>query len=149
MQYPIDLKPFQLKAYSIELPFFRLKLGVDNVRYDVHISSEFRKVTERFVFDLIIKYSEASPPFIINPDINWFRETAEFQRLCTEILNDGVNQAKAETEIQIDFLAQIALVKMLTGEIQNQYEEAIQHCKNVIRKQEFSHQMEETLMLRE
>lgn len=149
MQHAIDLKTFDLRLYSIELPFFRLKLGVDNVRYDVHISSEFRKVTERFIFELVIKYSEASQPFIINPEINWFRETAEFQRLCTDILTDGVNQAKAETEIQIDFLAQTALVKMFTEEIQNQYEEAIQHCKNVIRKQEFSHQMESTMMLRE
>jgi len=145
----IDLNKFQLKTYSIELPFERLKLGVDNVRYDVFISSEFRKVTERFIFELIIKYAEASEPFIINPEINWFRETSEFQRLCSEILTDGVNQAKSQSEIQIDFLAQTALVKMLTEEIQQQYKEAVQHCKNVIRKQEFSHQMEATLKLRE
>jgi len=81
--------------------------------------------------------------------MNWFRETSEFQRLCTEILTVGINSAKSESEIQIDFLCQTALVKMLTEEIQNQYEEAIQHCKNVIRKQEFSHHMEATLKLRE
>lgn len=149
MRNIIDLNTFQLQTYSIELPFTRLKLGVDNVRYDVYISSEFRKITERFIFELIIKYSEASQPFIINPEINWFRETAEFQRLCSEILTDGVNRAKAESEIQIDFLAQTALVKMLTEEIQNQYEEAIQHCKNVIRKHEFSSPAEATLKLRE
>jgi hypothetical protein len=145
----IDLNTFDLKTYAIELPFNRLKLGVDNVRFDVFISSEFRKVTERFIFELVIKYAEASPPFIINPEINWFKETSEFQRLCNEILTDGVNKAKAEGEAQIDFLAQTALVKMLTEEIQNQYDEAIQHCKNVIRKHEFTSQMEATLKLRE
>ena len=149
MRSHIDLNKFHLKSYSIELPFERLKLGVDNVRYDVFISSEFRKVTERFIFELIIKYADTSEPFIINPEINWFRETSEFQRLCSEILTDGVIQAKSENEIQIDFLCQTALVKMLTEEIQQQYKEAIQHCKNVIRKQEFSHQMEATLKLRE
>jgi len=149
MKNIIDLNRFQLKTYAIELPFERLKLGVDNVRYDVYISSEFRKVAERFIFELIIKYAEASAPFIINPEMNWFRETSEFQRLCTEILTGGINKAKSETEIQIDFLCQTALVKMLTEEIQKQYDEAIQHCKNVIRKQEFSHQMEATLKLRE
>ncbi len=149
MRTHIDLNTFQLKAYSIELPFTRLKLGVDNVRFDVYISSEFRKVTERFIFELIIKYAEASKPFIINPAINWFKETSEFQRLCTEVLTDGVNAAKRESEIQIDFLCQTAMVKMLTEEIQHQYAEAIQHCKNVIRKQEFSHQMEASLKLRE
>jgi len=145
----IDLNTFHLKTYSIELPFTRLKLGVDNVRFDVYISSEFRKVAERFIFELVIKYAEASPPFIINQEINWFRETSEFQRLCTEIMTEAVNRAKAQSEIQIDFLAQTALVKMLTEEIKNQYEEAIQHCKNVIRKHEFSSQMEATLRLRE
>ncbi|MBC2716946.1 MAG: hypothetical protein HF978_16710 [Desulfobacteraceae bacterium] len=145
----IDLNKFQLKAYSIELPFALLKLGVDNVRYDVYISSEFRKVTERFIFELIIKTADASEPFIINPEINWFKETSEFQRLCAEVLTDSINKAKSQSEIQIDFLAQTALVKMLTEEIQHQYEEAIQHCKNVIRKQEFSHQVETTLKLRE
>ena len=149
MRTHIDLNKFHLKSYSIQLPFERLKLGVDNVRYDVFISSEFRKVTERFIFELTIKYADASEPFIINPEINWFRETSEFQRLCAEILTDGVNQAKSQSEIQIDFLAQTALVKMLTEEIQQQYKEAIQHCKNVIRKQEFSHHMEATLKLRE
>lgn len=149
MRHTIDLNTFHLKTYAIELPFTRLNLGVDNVRFDVFISSEFRKVTERFIFELVIKYAEASAPFIINPEINWFKETSEFQRLCTEILTDGVNRAKAQSEIQIDFLAQTALVKMLSEEIQNQYEEAIQHCKNVIRKHEFSSHMEATLKLRE
>jgi hypothetical protein len=149
MQNQIDLNRFQLETYSIELPFERLKLGVDNVRYDVYISSEFRKVAERFIFELIIKYAEASAPFIINPEMNWFSETSEFQRLCAEILTDGINSAKFQDEMQIDFLCQTALVKMLTEEIQNQYDEAIQHCKNVIRKQEFSHHMEATLKLRE
>jgi len=145
----IDLNKFQLEAYEIELPFERLKLGVDNVRFDVHISTEFRRVTEYFILELIIKYAEVSEHFIISPDINWFKETSEFQRLCTEVLTDAVNKAKSEQEVQIDFLAQTAVIKMLTETIQTQYDEAIQHCKNVIRKEEISQQMEATVRLRE
>jgi hypothetical protein len=85
----------------------------------------------------------------LNPDINWFKEISDFQRLCTEILTDSVNKAKTQEELQVDFLAQTAIVKFLTEEIQNQYEEVVQHCKNVIRRQEISHLMEATLKLRE
>lgn len=149
MIVPVDLHTFQLESYSVELPFGRLKLGVDNVRYDVYISAEFRKVAEQFIFELIMKFAEVSETFVLNPDINWFKETSEFQRLCTDILTDGVNKAKAQEELQVDFLAQISLIKFLTEEIQAQYEEAIQHCKNVIRRQEITHLSEATAMLRE
>ena len=85
MRNQIDLNRFQLETYTIELPFERLKLGVDNVRYDVYVSSEFRKVAERFIFELIIKYAEASPPFIINPEMNKiFLYTREFIRKANE-----------------------------------------------------------------
>ncbi|RJP88632.1 MAG: hypothetical protein C4518_10800 [Desulfobacteraceae bacterium] len=149
MVSPAELNQLQIESYSVELPFDRLNLGVDNVRYDVFISAEFRKVSEQYIFELIMKYAEVSESLILNPDVNWFKETSEFQRLCTEILTDSVNKAKAQQEIQIDFLAQTAMVKFLTEEIQQQYEEAIQHCKNVIRRQEISHLMEATLKLRE
>ncbi len=140
---------FPLETYTIELPFNRLKLGVDNVRYDVHISPEFHKRAQLIIFELIIKHAEASEPFTINKQFNWFKETPLFKRLCAEILTNGVNQAKSKHEIQIDFLAQVALVKLLIEEIQNQYEKVIQHCKTVIRKQEISEQVEITLKLRE
>jgi hypothetical protein len=144
-----DLNKLQIESYSVELPFDRLKLGVDNIRYDVYISAEFRKVSDQFVFELIMKHAEVSESFILNPDINWFKEISDFQRLCTEILTDSVNKAKTQEELQVDFLAQTAIVKFLTEEIQNQYEEVVQHCKNVIRRQEISHLMEATLKLRE
>ena len=144
-----ELNKLQIESYNVELPFDRLHLGVDNVRYDVYISAEFRKVAEQFIFELIMKHAEVSKSFILNPEMNWFKETSDFQRLCTEILTDSVHKAKAQEELQVDFLAQTALVKFLTGEIQSQYEEAIQHCKNVIRRQEISHLMEATLKLRE
>ena len=86
----LNLKDFSLKTYSIELPFDRLKLGVDNVRYDVLISPEFRKTAETFILELIIKHSEATPQFIVNPDFNWVKEIAEFKRQCADILTDGI-----------------------------------------------------------
>lgn len=146
---PLDIRQLNIAAYHVALPFDRLKLGVDNVRYDVYLSHEFRKMAESYIFDLIMKHAEASESLVRNPEVHWFKETSEFQRLCSEILTDSVNKAKARQEIQMDYLAQIALVKFLAEEIQRQYEEVVQHCKNVIRREEISHQMETTLRLRE
>jgi hypothetical protein len=147
-QYP-DIKDFPLKTYNIDLPFDRLKLGVDNVRYDVHLSPEFQKTAETFIFELIIKQSEASPQFIVTPDFNWAKEIEEFKRQCIDLLTHAINQAKSLREIQIDFLAQTALVKMLTETIQLQYEEVIKHFKTIIRKHEIAQKFEETLKARE
>jgi hypothetical protein len=147
-KYP-DLKDFPLKTYKIELPFHRLKLGVDNVRYDVHISPEFQKTAETFIFELIIKHSEASPQFIVSPDYNWVKEIAELKRQCVDLLTNAVNQAKTMREIQIDFLVQTALVKMLTENILLQYEEVMKHFKTIIRKHEISQKIEETQKSRE
>lgn len=144
-----DADTLFLESYSIELPFNRLKLGVDNVRYDVHISPEFLKNAQFIIFELIIKHANASEHFIVNNEFSWFKEIPEFKRLCTEILTNGVNSAKSKHEVQIDFLAQISLVKLLTEEIQNQYEKVIQHCKTIIRKQEISEQVETHMKLRE
>jgi hypothetical protein len=144
-----DISTFNLKPYAVELPLHRLRLGVDNVRYDVYISPDFRNSARRIILELIIRHACASPLFAVSPDFNWSREIAEFKRLCSEISTEGINTAKSLYEIQIDYLAQTALVKFLTEEIENQYQEAIQHFKTVIRKQEIAQQIETTLQLRE
>lgn len=144
-----DIATLNLRSYAVEIPLHRLKLGVDNVRYDVHISPDFRTVARRLIFELIIRHAEASPLFVVNPNFSLAGETAGFKRLCAEISTEGINMAKSLYEIQIDYLAQTSLVKLLTEEIQNQYEEAIQHFKTVIRKHEISQQIEATLRLRE
>ncbi len=144
-----NLKEFPLKSYVIDLPFDRLKLGVDNVRYDVHISPEFQKTVKSFIFELIIKHSEASAQFIVTPDINWVKEIHEFKRQCVDVLTHAVHQAKSMREIQIDFLAQTALIKLLSETIDRQYEEAIKHFKTIVRTHEISQKIEETQKARE
>ena len=39
------------------------------------------------------------------------------RRICNDFLLDGINKAKKASEVQIDFLAQIALVKLFMEEI--------------------------------
>lgn len=142
------VKP-SLGIYSVDIPLQRLRLGVDNLRFDVHFSEKFTKIAGELIFQLIIKHSGASSQLRTRQKINWFKDVSDFKKACDQIMTDAVNRAKSTHEIQIDYLAQSALVKFLLNEIQNQYEAAIFHFKNIIRRQEVSQQMASYFRLRE
>ncbi|MBS3759475.1 MAG: hypothetical protein KGY61_12525 [Desulfobacterales bacterium] len=143
------ISQFPLKAYHFEISIDRLKRGIDNVRHDVHISPDFHRMTNRLVFQLILYYAEVSPIFHTESQFHWHNEISEFKRLCHAILQHGINTAKSSREIQIDILAQISVVKLLTEDIAHQFDEAVQHLKTVIRKQELAQPMEPPVTLRE
>jgi len=143
---PGDIK---LPSYAVELPLERLRLGVDNLRYDVHISPEFVKEADALIFQLVLKHAAASPPLLTRGRIQWHQEISRFKNSCRELMIHAVNQAKSLQEIQIDYLAQVAIVKLLLGEIDVMYDAAVQHFKSVVRKQEVSRRTESHLELRE
>ncbi|MFW6052810.1 MAG: hypothetical protein ACOC8I_02755 [Desulfosalsimonas sp.] len=138
-----------LVAYSADIPLNRLFLGVDNLRYDVYISPRFLRIASGFIFQLVLKHAGASEPLQTRQNINWFQETDLFKAACREVMTDAINQAKAGPEVQIDYLAQAALVKRLILEVGHQYENAINHFKSVIRKHEVDRRTESHLQLRE
>ncbi|MFP4194649.1 MAG: hypothetical protein ACLFRO_06875 [Desulfobacterales bacterium] len=138
-----------LVAYSADIPLNRLFLGVDNLSYDVYISPGFVAIASEFIFQLILKHAGTSEPLQTRHKINWFQETDLFKAACAEVMTDAINQAKARSEVQIDYLAQAALVKKLIAEIGKQYEIAISHFKSVIRKHEVDRRAETHLQLRE
>ncbi|MCF8111472.1 MAG: hypothetical protein K9J85_08285 [Desulfobacteraceae bacterium] len=138
-----------LVGYSADIPFNRLFLGVDNLRYDVYISPRFLKIASEFIFQLVLKHAGASEALQTRQKINWFQEIDLFKSACTEVMTDAINQAKARSEVQIDYLVQAALVKKLISEVGQQYETAISHFKSVIRKHEVDRRTETHLQLRE
>ncbi len=138
-----------LEAYSVEIPLERLKLGADNLRYDVLISPEFVKITDHIVLQMVMKHSRASRPLMTLRKDNWHREISLFRETCRKLMTNALNQAKSLHEVQIDYLAQIAMVKLLIERVNNRLEAAFQHFKNVVRKQEVSHRSESHLKLRE
>ncbi len=140
---------FPLKQYHFGISIDRLKRGIDNVRHDVHISPDFHRMTNRLIFQLILHYAEVSPIFHTETRFHWHNEISEFKRLCHEILLHGVNSAKSSREIQIDMLAQISVVKLLSEAIGRQFDEGVQHLKTIIRKQELAQPMEPPVELRE
>lgn len=69
----------------------------------------------------------------IEIEFDWIKEREEFKRLGREIMLDAVKRAKmGDGEIQIDYLAQIAVCKYLLLESTHQFEELMTRLNNLI-----------------
>ncbi len=134
---PPSLKAFPLKTYSFNLSIDRLCPGVDNIRYDVHLSPGFCEAATKIVSQLIARHSRVEK--VLHADkASWVRKRDDFKHLCRDIMTDAIHKSKLNSEIQIDFLAQIAIVKMLREEIRGQFDVLIGRIKSQIRQDETS-----------
>jgi hypothetical protein len=129
---------FSLEHYKVNFSLNRLVPGVDNVRYDVRLSPELIKSTVKIVRYLIANQTQAHKVMEIDIKQSWNDIQTEFENHYSAVLIGAVNMAKMLREIQIDLLAQTALVKMIIGEIRTQYEYMIQCYIKAIRKIELS-----------
>jgi hypothetical protein len=135
---PPSLKQLPLKRYRIDLPLNRLVLGVDNLHLDVHISPQVHNTVKRAIFLLMIKHSRTENFFEdYNKEI-CENEKKTLNRICTNVLLEGINRAKSESEVQIDFLGQASLAKLFLEEIKNQYEKLIANVEDINRTYELS-----------
>ena len=105
--------------------------GVDNFRYDVHLSPVFCESVSKIIMHLVIKVAEAEED--IGVEFDWNKEKEEFKKLCKDLMLDAVKRAKLGDEgIQIDYLAQVAVTKYLIQEISNQFEELLIRLNNQV-----------------
>ena len=111
---------------------------MDNVRYDVHLSPDFCDSASNIVFHLIARHSRTENFLGLNKSLTWSRQRDEFKQLYREVMVDAINKAKLDSEVQIDFLAQTAVVKMLIGEIRSHFDTLLKQYRSAIRKAESS-----------
>ena len=128
------LKDLPLETYSVEFPLDKLIPGVDNIHYDVHLSSSLCTSANKIIRRLLGKYAGVEKLLDMDSTSSPVTERDEFRRLCKAVLQAAIHKAKSDSEIQIDLLAQIAIVKMLTEEIQRQFKELIDYLNNYARK---------------
>jgi hypothetical protein len=136
---PLSLEKLNLKRYLVNFSLNRLASGVDNIHLDVHISAQVHNSLKRTAFLLMFKHSQSEDYSTAYKEEYCDNEKKDLKHLCTDILMDGINKAKAESEVQIDFLGQTALAKMFIEEIKNQYEKLITHFEGIIRSSELSY----------
>ena len=112
-----DIRDLPLKVYSFDFSLDKLTPGVDNIRYDVHLSPGFIKSVGDTIFSMVVSQAKVGRLLGMGKKQTWQSEKDEFKKLCGDIMLAGINRAKSDREIQIDFLAQAAIVKFITEEI--------------------------------
>ncbi len=128
-----------MESYSTDFSLERLVLGVDNIRCDVRMSPAFCSATAKLAALLIEREtgiwttSEKKRLSVLS------REQESYRQLYGQIMSDAVNKARAAKEMQVDFLAQIAILSMVHDEIRKQYDILIGHCKIAIRRSDLAH----------
>ncbi len=128
-----------LAQYHVHFSLDKLTPGIDNVRYDVNISIDFRNITAQLVGKLMLDRVKALGGHIITENHSRIdTEWNEFQNGFSEVLLSAVNKAKQVREPQIVSLAQAAVTRMCKEIIQSQFGDLIKKYRKQIRKHEIS-----------
>jgi hypothetical protein len=134
--HPAHIK---LKTYSAELQLSSLAVGVDNIHHDVFLSPKFVELTGSYLLGFIRQISNLS--FLSPPERNARLdrrtprppEPAVWKRHLAELLHAGLQRAKYEKNIEIDYVLRVALLKFLTQDISAQFANLILEGKERIR----------------
>lgn len=133
------LSKFPLKSYRNDFSLEQLVLGVDNIRYDVLLSPTFVKSTRKIIIRLVARHAGVEKKMTSGAlKVNWAKEVDSYKQLYRDLMRDAINKAKGRREVQIEWLAQTALLKMLLEEMRMQYEHLIARLKKAVRKSELA-----------
>jgi hypothetical protein len=127
-----------LKTYSVQLPMDKLSPGVDNIHFDVYLSPAFCLSSANLVRQLFLKHAKMKNLLDLDGASSLVSERDAFKHHCSDVLRAAVNQAKSASEIQIDLLAQIAIIKKLTKQIPFQFNRLSEDLNDIARKHEIS-----------
>ena len=114
--------------------------GIDNIRFDVVLSSQFMEFCRGLLFQLIVKHSQAagllhSLPAPLKP-----ADKKEFKEKLQDLLLTALNRANVEKNPQLEVLAQAALFQFLNAELQAQYALVIVQGREKLKLFESPHQ---------
>ncbi len=148
---PPTVKNLGVKRYQVYCSLNKLALGVDNINLDVHISPQFYSTLKKTTFLLMVKHSGTEIFFKEYKREICEEEKDSLKRICNDILLEGINKAKTNAEVQIDFLAQIALVKLFLEEIKSQYKNLVSQIEPLIRMFQLSpkHDQNDVFLIKE
>lgn len=114
-------REFLFQLYRPLLQTDHLVSGIDNVRFDVVLSSKFMDRCRSLLFQLIVKHSDVSGLLQKPPSPLKASDKREFKDQLQNLLLNVLNRANAEKNPQIELLAHVAVFKYLAGELQAQF----------------------------
>jgi hypothetical protein len=117
-----------------------LATGIDNLRHDVYLSPKFSETARQYINKLVARHGNVEE--LIAEERNAVRvpprqqgqanrqsESAEFKRLLTELHVASLNRAKAESNVSLDLLFRLAVLKFQRTELLNQYAQVLERCR--------------------
>ena len=113
--------PFPFQFYNPVVRTDQLVPGIDNIRFDVVLSSKFLQFCRGMIAQLIIKHSDVAALLTHPPAPPKAAERSEFKQQFQNLLINVLNRANAQKNPQWEVLAQASLIKALAAEIQVQY----------------------------
>ncbi len=138
-------KDLSLSTYAPALRLENLKPGVDNVRHDVFLSPRFSETARGHLARLIAQYGNVKdlvaeqevitrPPSIAGKpsDSGKMRrlgDPGEFKRALTDLHMGSLNRAKSESNLSVDLLGRLAVIKFLRAEMGAQFAQALERCR--------------------
>jgi hypothetical protein len=130
------LTAFPLSTYQLNFSLDKIQPGVDNVRHDVYLSPTFCQLASKIIPQLIAKHIQLHEFFKLEKPAVWAKKLTEFKRLYRLIIEDAINKSKLVNNPQIDYLAQLAIMKFLIADVRSQFQNTTGQIKNIIRKYE-------------
>jgi hypothetical protein len=135
-----------LQYYGPTLAFADLRLGVDNLRYDVFLSSRITADLSFYLARYIARIGEVESLFSLDPpSLELPAAPAKFLRgaeaakgkagptdlksLLVSIHLAILNRAKAEANPSIDLLGRLAVLKFIRTELQTQFSRILEQCR--------------------
>ena len=129
-----------------------LAVGVDNLRHDVSLSPKFVEAARAQIMRLIVRHGElegllsAEAPQKTQQAPAWMRKAAaavrpasekgDWKPLLAELHLAALNRAKKEEKISIDLLARLAITKFLRTEMNQQFAQALERCRVLLKSYE-------------
>ena len=138
-----------LKPYRHGFALDRLKLGVDNLRYDINLSPAFIRAARRMALQLIGRVSGVEDLPDYEKEFNWYRREKEFKGLCRDLISDAIKRARSDNEYQVLFLAKSAIAVAFKEAVDDRYKACLQHVSNQIWRQETAYNHDQVKHLQE
>jgi hypothetical protein len=147
-----DLEPPRLSSYTPSLSLEGLQVGVDNLRYDVHLSPRFVEQARLQMARLLSRHGQVegllaaeAAETAAKPQANYFvgaapapkkpapAETTDLKALLAGLEIAALNRAKAMGTLSADLLARLAILKFFRAELQTQFGQILERCRILVK----------------
>jgi hypothetical protein len=135
---PPSLQDLPILSYTARFSLDRISLGVDNIHHDVQISPSLRRAMDRLAFYAAARRTGTEDLLKTRGAAEWKKVQDAFNERCRQVLTAAVHKAKSNREIQIDYLAQASVAKLIRQCIDAQYEKIIETLEQQLRNYELS-----------